>query len=91
MSARSRGFTARWLRRQTQVSGYQISYSTNKSFSGAKAKKYTKTATTSATVTGLSRKRTYYVRIRTYKTVTETGKSKTYYSSWTPVRKIKTR
>ena len=91
LSARSRGFTARWLRRQTQVSGYQISYSTNKSFSAAKAKKYTKTATTSATVTGLSRKRTYYVRIRTYKTVTETGKSKTYYSSWTPVRKIKTK
>lgn len=91
LSARSRGFTARWLRRQTQVSGYQLSYSSNKNFSGAKTKKYTKTATTSASVTRLARRKTYYVRVRTYKTVTENGKSKTYYSSWTPVRKIKTK
>lgn len=91
LSARSRGFTARWLRRQTQVSGYQISYSTSKTFSGAKVKNIAKTSTTAASVTGLSRKRTYYVRIRTYKTVTENGKSKLYYSGWTPVRKIKTK
>lgn len=91
LSARSRGFTARWLRRQTQVTGYQLSYSTRKSFSGAKTKKVAKTSTTSASVTGLARRKTYYVRVRTYKTVTENGKSKTYYSSWTPVRKIKTK
>lgn len=91
LSARSRGFTARWLRRQTQVTGYQLSYSTRKSFSGAKTKKIAKTSTTSASVTGLARRKTYYVRVRTYKTVTENGKSKTYYSSWTPVRKIKTK
>ncbi|MBR1752690.1 MAG: hypothetical protein IJ740_17790 [Ruminococcus sp.] len=69
------------------VTGYEIKYSTKKSF----AKSATKTATvkgaksTSKTISGLNSGKTYYVKIRTYKTV----KGKKYYSGFTKVRTIK--
>lgn len=66
------------------VTGYQISYSTSKSFT----KKTTKTAgskKTSKTITGLTKGKTYYVKVRTYKTVD----GKKYYSGWSDVKKIK--
>lgn len=91
LKARSKGFSVTWTRRKTQVTGYLLSYATKKSFSNAKTKKFKKTATTSAKISKLSAKKTYYVRIRTYKTVTEGGKSKTYYSAWSAVKKIKTK
>ena len=68
-----------WNKQATQTTGYQIQYSTDKSF-----KKNVKTATvssnktTSKTIKSLTSKKTYYVRIRTYKTVNGTK----YYSAW---------
>ncbi|MDO5547562.1 MAG: fibronectin type III domain-containing protein [Eubacteriales bacterium] len=91
VKARSKGFSARWVRRQTQVTGYQISYAANRTFTKAKTKKFPKTATTSAVISKLSAKKTYYVRIRTYKTVKENGTSKNYYSAWSAVKKVKTK
>ena len=66
------------------VTGYQISYSTSAKFT----KKTTKTAaskTTSKTVSKLTKGKTYYVRVRTYKTI----KGVNYYSGWSNVKKIK--
>ena len=74
-------------RRTTQVSGYQIQYSTSKKFTNAKTKTISGCKTESTTLTGLKSKTTYYVRIRTYKKVGD----KTYYSLWSSYTYKKTK
>jgi len=69
-------------KKSTQVTGYQIQYATNKSFKSAKLKNVTSYKTTSATLKGLSAKKTYYVRVRTYKTV----KGVKCYSGWSSIK-----
>ena len=70
--------------KNTAGNGYQIQYSTSKKFAkGNKTKTISKNKTTSYTIKKLKKKKTYYVRIRTYKKVSE----KTYYSGWSSVKK----
>ena len=71
-SPKTKQLKATWTKDST-VTGYQIQYSTSSSFkSGNKTKLITKNSTTSATLTGLTKGKTYYVRIRAYKTVNGT-------------------
>ena len=66
------------------MTGYQVKYSTSKKFT----KSTTKTIgvkTTSKTVKSLKKGKTYYVKVRTYKTV----KGTKYYSGYSAVKKIK--
>ena len=79
--------TVTWKKQTKQVSGYQIQYGTKKDFSNAKkvtvsGAKYIKTV-----IKSLKAKKYYYVRIRTYKTVS----GKKYYSSWSKYKKVKTK
>ena len=74
-------------KKSTQVTGYQIQYATNKSFKSAKNKYATSYKTTSVTIKGLSAKKTYYVRVRTYKKIGKT----TYYSGWSAYKYKKTK
>ncbi len=74
-------------KKATQVTGYQVQYSTSKAFTSAKSKTLTKNTTTSTTLTGLKAKTTYYVRVRTYKTVNGVK----YYSGWSTVKSAKTK
>jgi len=68
------------------VTGYQIQYSTSSSFSsGNKTVKISGATSKSYTLTGLTTGTTYYVRIRTYKTVN----GKTYYSAWSSKKAVK--
>ncbi|MCH1982096.1 Ig-like domain-containing protein [Ruminococcus sp. OA3] len=67
------------------VTGYQVQYATNTSFSGAKTLTINKNSTLSTSVSSLTKGKTYYVRIRTYKKVYST----TYYSSWSASKSIK--
>ena len=77
----------RWVRLNSSISGYQIQYSTDKTFkTGAKAKRIGGADTGEYTIKKLKRKTTYYVRIRTYKKV---GK-KRYYSAWSNAKKAVT-
>lgn len=87
LTAADNAFTAKWTKKTTQVTGYQIQYSTNSSFSSAKTIKITSSSTVSKKITGLSDKKKYYVRIRTYKTVGSTN----YYSSWSASKTITTK
>ena len=87
LTAKSKGFTVKWKKQTTQVTGYQIQYSTSKSFSSKTTKTITKNSTTSATYKGLKAKKKYYVRIRTYKTVSGTK----YYSSWSSAKTVTTK
>lgn len=73
------------IKKQTkQVTGYEVQYSTSKKFSGAKTKAI---KTTSLTIKSLKAKKTYYVRVRTYKTI----KGKKYYSGWSSAKSKKTK
>lgn len=80
----SRTMTAKWSK-NTRATGYQIQYSTSSTFSNATSFSITKNSTVSKTMTGLTKGKTYYVRIRSYKTV---GSTK-YYSSWSLAAKVK--
>ena len=74
-------------KKSTQVTGYQIQYSAYKNFSKAKIKTLTSYKTTKTTIGVMSSDKTYYVRVRTYKTV---GKTK-YYSGWSTCKYAKTK
>lgn len=87
LQKKTKGFSVKWKKQTTQTSGYQVQYSTSKKFTGAKTKTIKKVKTTKTSVSKLKKKKTYYVRIRTYRTV---GGVK-YYSAWSKVKKIKTK
>ncbi|MDE6413107.1 MAG: fibronectin type III domain-containing protein, partial [Eubacterium sp.] len=79
VTAKSKGFTAKWKKLTTQTTGYQIQYSTSSKFSSAKTVTVSKNKTTSKSVSKLKAKKKYYVRVRTYKTVKVNGKSTKIY------------
>ena len=87
LTPQSKGFTAAWKKQTVQVTGYQLQYSMSKSFSSKTTKTITKNATASASYKGLKAKKTYYVRIRTYKKVSSTN----YYSAWSAVKAVTTK
>lgn len=91
LSAGKKKFTVRWSPQKTQINGYQISYSLKKSMKDAKSLYVKKPSKSSVTISKLKAKKTYYVRIRTYKTVKKAGKTLKTYSEWSTIRKIKTK
>ena len=76
--------TVKWGRR-AEATGYELQYAMKSSFAGAKTVRIKKNATVSATIKKLKKGKTYYVRLRSYKTV---GK-KTYYSAWSKGKGVK--
>lgn len=87
LTAISKGFKVTWKKQTSQITGYQIQYSTNKSFKNAKQKLITNNKTTSYSVKKLTAGKRYYVRIRTYKTVD----GKKIYSGWSVIKTIITK
>ena len=72
-------------KKNTSGTGYQIQYATDKKFKKeCKTKTISKNKTTSYTIKSLKKKKTYYVRIRTYKKL-----GNTYYSGWSSAKKVK--
>lgn len=70
-------------KRNSNVTGYQIQYSTNKNFkSGNKTVLVKKNKTTSQTISKLKAKKKYYVRIRTYRNVNGSK----IYSGWSKAK-----
>ena len=83
-----KAITVKWKKQATQTTGYEIQVATNKAFTkNKKLTTVTKNATVSKKVTGLKAKTKYYVRVRTYKTVSGV----TYYSSWSGAKSVKTK
>lgn len=80
----TKSFTATWKKGKA-ATGYQLQYALKKSFSGAKSVRVKGVKTTSKTVKSLITGKTYYARVRAYKTV---GKQ-TYYSAWSDAWKVK--
>lgn len=67
VSALLGGFSASWDKQTDNTAGYELQYSQNSNFSSAKTVSIGKNTTNSQNVTGLSRNKTYYVRVRTYR------------------------
>ncbi|MCQ2455518.1 MAG: fibronectin type III domain-containing protein [Clostridia bacterium] len=86
LTAKSKGFTAKWKKQTSQTSGYQLQYSKSSSFKSAKSVNIS-AKTTSKKVTKLTKNKKYYVRIRTYKTVSGSK----YYSAWSSKKSVKTK
>ena len=86
VTAKTKAFAVKWTK-DLNVNGYQIKYSTKSDFSGGKSVYVKKNTTVSKTFTGLTAKKTYYVKVRSYKTVNDTK----YYSSWSSAKKVKTK
>ena len=75
--------TVTW-KKNKKITGYQISYSMSSDFKGEKIKTVKKNKTVKLVLKKLKKKK-YYVRIRTYKTVG----GKKYYSAWSKAKSIK--
>lgn len=92
VKAARKSFSATWKKQSKQTSGYQLQYSTNKKFAkSVKTSTISKNTTVKKTVKKLSAKKTYYVRVRTYKTVKVGKKSVKIYSGWSAAKKVKTK
>lgn len=84
VSQKSRIFKATW-KKDSAVSGYEVLYSINKNFTSSKTKNVSRGTAVSALVTNLPSGKTYYVKVRAYKTVS----GKKIYGSYSSVKPIK--
>lgn len=82
-----RGFKAKWAKKTTQVSGYQIQYSRKKSFASRKTFNIKSSKAITKSFNNLKTNKKYYVRVRTYKTVNGTK----YFSKWSKKKAVKTK
>ncbi len=80
----SKKMTVKWSK-ASSVTGYQIQYSTSSSFSSYTTVTVSGASNVSKVISGLTKGKTYYVRIRTYKTVSGTK----YYSAWSSKKSVK--
>ena len=91
VTAAKKGFKVTWKKQTTQTTGYQVQYSTSSKFKKAKTVTISKNKTTSKSVSKLSAKKKYYVRVRTYKTVKVNGKNVKLYSGWSKAKSVTTK
>lgn len=77
----SKQLTVKW-KKGTSISGYEVQYSLKKSFASARKVAINKAGTVQTVLKKLTANKTYYVRVRTYKTV----KGKKYYSTWSKAK-----
>lgn len=86
-SPKTKQMLVKWGK-NAKATGYVIQYSTSSTFaSGNKTVTVKGAATVSKTISSLTAKKRYYVRIRTYKTVG----GKNYYSVWSAVKNVTTK
>ena len=92
VTAAKKGFKVTWKKQTTQTTGYEVQYSTSSNFKkGNKTVTVGKNKTTSKSVSKLSAKKKYYVRVRTYKTVKVNGKNVKFYSGWSKAKSVTTK
>lgn len=89
VKAGKKKITIKWKKQASQTTGYQIQYGTNSKFKSAKTKTISKNKTVSITISKLTAKKKYYVRIRTYKTVKVDGTTVKLYSGWSKAKSVK--
>ena len=79
-------------KQNVQISGYEIQWATNSSFTKNKGSvKFTNVNATSRTIKKLKKNTKYYFRIRTYDKVKNGSKTVTLYSSWSKSKTVTTK
>lgn len=73
-----------YWKKNSKVTGYQVQYSTSSKFKSAKTVTVKGYKNTSKNIYKLTKNKKYYVRVRTYKTVSKTN----YYSGWSNVKSV---
>ena len=86
LTAKSKAFFVDWAQKGS-ATGYEIQYATNSKFTSAKKVIITNNKTDKATVSKLSGKKKYYVRVRSYTTV----KGTKYYGAWSASKSVTTK
>ena len=71
--------------KKSGATGYQIQYATNKKFKSKKVVEITGSDITTTRIKKLKKKKTYYIRVRAYKTVS----GRKQYSAWSTKKKVK--
>lgn len=85
-STKTKTVKIKWKKSAGGVTGYQVQTALNKKFTKSKTSyKVKKASTVSKTIKKLKKGKTYYVRVRAYKTVGKT----TYYGKFSTVKKVK--
>lgn len=90
LTAKSNGFQVKWKKQTKDISGYVLQYSTNKKFTGKSTKRIfvNKKKTSSKTISKLKPGEKYFVRICTYKTMKNSGKTEKIYSEWSKTKAV---
>ena len=86
LTAKSKAFFVDWAQKGS-ATGYEIQYATNSKFTSAKKVTITNNKTDTKTVSKLSGKKKYYVRVRSYTTV----KGTKYYGAWSASKSVTTK
>mgnify|MGYP000588304046 CR=1 FL=1 len=86
LTAKSKAFFVDWAQKGS-ATGYEIQYATNSKFTSAKKVTITNKKTDTKTVSKLSGKKKYYVRVRSYTTV----KGTKYYGAWSASKSVTTK
>ena len=86
LTAKSKAFFVDWAQKGS-ATGYEIQYATNSKFTRAKKVTITNNKTDKTTVSKLSGKKKYYVRVRSYTTV----KGTKYYGTWSASKSVTTK
>lgn len=82
-----KGFNVGIKKQTSQTTGYEVQYYINNKFMNPEKFYSTKNTATTLPIRNLSAGKKYYVRVRTYKTVS----GKKYYSGWSPVKAVVTK
>ena len=86
LTAKSKAFFVDWAQKGS-ATGYEIQYATNSKFTSAKKVTIKNNKTDKTTVSKLSGKKKYYVRVRSYTTV----KGTKYYGAWSASKSVTTK
>lgn len=86
LTAGKKKFTVQW-KKDKKADGYQVQYSTDKKFKKNVKSVNVSKKSTKATVKKLKKRKTYRVRVRSYKKIN----GKKYYSGWGKVKSVKVR
>lgn len=86
LTAKKKAFYIDYVQKDS-ATGYEIQYAKNSKFSKAKTVKVTKKKTDKKTISKLSGKKKYWVRVRSYTIV----KGKKYTGAWSPVKTVTTK
>ena len=83
VTAKAKNITVKWAKQAAATSGYQVQYSTSKSFKSKKSATVKGAKSCVKVIKGLKSGKKYYVRVRSYKTVN----GKKVYSKWSTTAK----